>query len=175
MILSNATKQPKVIVASLKTISLIRCHRIVDNTTAFLVEGVVGTKESEIREHLPWIFNGWSLPQSIELNRDLYNWFECGLKVTLDATSKAKKGRHLDVVCILGATASVKDNTEFDILAAFWLKSEMLERNRSLPAQKLQHRSWYVFQRKGEPQKANCHSKALSILRISRALRGKQA
>ena len=126
MILSNATKQHKVIVASLKTISLIRCHRIVDNTTTFLVEGVVATKESEIRENLPWVFNGWSLPQSIELNRDLYSWFECGLKVTLDATSKAKKGRHLDVVCILGATPSVKDNTEFDIHAALWLKSEVL-------------------------------------------------
>jgi hypothetical protein len=128
MILSNATKQHKVIVTSLKTICLIRCHRTVDDTTTFLVEGVVGAKESEIIENLPWVFDGWSLPQSIELNRDLYGWSECGLKVTLEAKCKAKKGRHLDVVCILTATPSVKDDTEFDLHVALWLTSEVLEK-----------------------------------------------
>lgn len=114
--------------ASLETICLIRCHRIVDDTTNLLVEGVLGTKENEIRENLPWVFDGWSLPQSIELNRDLYSWFECGLKVTLEAKCKAKKGRHLDVVCILRATPSVKDDKEFDLHVALWVRSEVLEK-----------------------------------------------
>jgi hypothetical protein len=98
----------------------------------YLVEGVVSVDKNEIRKVLPWVSDGWSLPQPMQLDKGLDSWFEYGLEVILeilrDNKRKAEKGSHLTVVRILGATKSISEDKEFDLHVAVWLKSEVLEK-----------------------------------------------
>ncbi|KAJ5828622.1 uncharacterized protein N7525_006875 [Penicillium rubens] len=97
----------------------------------YLVEGVVSVDKNEIRKVLPWVSDGWSLPQPMQLDKGLDSWFEYGLEVILeilrDNKRKAEKGSHLTVVRILKATKSISEDKEFDLHVAVWLKSGVLE------------------------------------------------
>ncbi|KAJ5593501.1 hypothetical protein N7537_010405 [Penicillium hordei] len=95
----------------------------------YLVEGVVSVDEDEIIKILPQVFDGWSLPQPMQLDKGLDSWFEYGLEVTLETTKrKAKKDDHPTIVRILNATHSVNGEKEFDLHVALWLESGVLKK-----------------------------------------------
>lgn len=110
-------------------ISCIRCYRVVKTTTMYFVEGVVSEHRNKIETCLPWVFNGWSLPRSIELDKGLDDtWSVYGIEVIWKTTeSKAKKGHKLKVGRLLNATPSAHGNNEFDLHVGLWVSREVLE------------------------------------------------
>lgn len=57
--------------APLKMISCIQSYKIVETTMMYFVEGIATANKSKVRERLPWVFDGWSLPRSIEVDKGL--------------------------------------------------------------------------------------------------------
>ncbi|KAJ5365336.1 hypothetical protein N7517_008222 [Penicillium concentricum] len=95
----------------------------------YFVEGVVSEQRNKIETCLPWVFNGWSLPRSIELDKGLDDtWSVYGIEVTWKTIeSKAKKGHKLKVGRLSNATPSAHRNNEFDLHVGLWVNREVLE------------------------------------------------
>lgn len=110
--------------APLKMISCIQCYKIVETTMLYFVEGITTAKKAKIRERLPWVFNGWSLPRSIEVDKGLDDWLICGIKVTWNTTNS----QILEAWRVSDATQSVDGDNEFDLHIGLWVEREVLER-----------------------------------------------
>lgn len=90
----------------------------------YFVEGIATANEAKIKERLPWVFDGWSLPRSIEVDKGLDDWLTCGIKVTWNTTHSEV----LEVWRVSDAKPSVDGGSEFDLHIGLWVEREVLEK-----------------------------------------------
>ncbi|KAJ5775812.1 uncharacterized protein N7511_000823 [Penicillium nucicola] len=90
----------------------------------YFVEGIATANKTKVGERLPWVFNGWSLPRSIEVDSMLDEWLICGIKVTWNTNSS----QTLDVWRVSDVKPSVDGDNEVDLHIGLWVEREVLER-----------------------------------------------
>ncbi|KAJ5775848.1 uncharacterized protein N7511_000859 [Penicillium nucicola] len=89
----------------------------------YFVEGIATANKTKVGERLPWVFNGWSLPRSIEVDSMLDEWLICGIKVTWNTNSS----QTLDVWRVSDVKPSVDGDNEVDLHIGLWVEREVLE------------------------------------------------
>lgn len=111
------------LVAPLKTIYQIHCYNIVNTDERYFVEGIATANREKLEKHLPWVFDGRSLPRSIKVDKGLDDWSTEGIKVTWNALSR----RRLEIFEISNVQECVEGKDEFDLYVGLWVKRAVLE------------------------------------------------
>lgn len=124
ILLRSASNEKQDLVTPLKEIYRIHCYKINKSIATYFVEGVATANEAKIKEHLPWVFNGWSLPRPIEVDKGLDGWSICGIQVTWNTAND----QVLDICWISEVRKSPDGNTEFDLCVGLWVEREVLEK-----------------------------------------------
>lgn len=90
----------------------------------YFVEGIATANEAKIKKSLPWVFNGWSLPRPIEVDKGLDGWSTCEIKVTWNTTNS----QVLKVCLVSDAKPSVDRANQFDLHIGLWVEREVIEK-----------------------------------------------
>ena len=89
----------------------------------YLIVGIASVNENRIANLLPWALKRWSLPQPIELDRGLIDWYIDGLYITSETkeSSNSKSGPRMPVVEILDAIPNADIEGLLNLEIAFWI------------------------------------------------------